>query len=95
MKLEKRRETLKNAKLPKSELNYDQFDAKARIEMKNQAKLWQQIDTKMEVFLTKLRFNGTITNKSDHEIIEKLLLPEHIRYDILKRIVEEMVGIHH
>mmetsp|Transcript_4991 Transcript_4991/g.6890 ORF Transcript_4991/g.6890 Transcript_4991/m.6890 type:complete len:569 (+) Transcript_4991:23-1729(+) len=82
--LKKREAQKKRNTVADSKVDFDFFDAKTKVEMKNQAKKWSQIDAQMEEQILRLKVRRIIIKESDEEIVQHLMLPEKVRIQKLK-----------
>lgn len=87
-KLQDRKAQQKGGKLLSSE-DQDSVlnDDKSIVEMKNQAKLWSKIDSKMEEKIVQLRLAGVIKEENEEENARKLMLPVEVRNKIIDGII--------
>jgi hypothetical protein len=92
--LEKRKQQKRTTgKLKTTDEEFADMDRKTLIEMKNQAKLWERIDTKMEEKIKILKATGVIVLESDEELTDKYMLSPKARWaalnDMLMFLVRE------
>ncbi len=92
-KMLKKRAAKKNGStVAESKLNFDFFDAKTKIEMKNQSRRWSEINSQMEGYLEQLKHRRIIKKESEEETIAKLLLPDSIRITKLTKYIQTVVS---
>lgn len=94
-KLEIKKARMKDLQVAKKSKNdiFSQLNSKDLIEMKHQAKVWAKLDTKMDKIVSNLKMNGAIQEESEEDAIQKLCLPEPIKFKALITIVEALVSI--
>jgi len=63
------------------------MDEKSLIEMKQQGKMWNKIDEKMESFLIKLKARGKLRDVKEDEHMEKFRLPDRVRIKHLNELL--------
>ncbi len=67
-------------------------DSQAKIDMKNQAKLWNKIDARMESKIRQLKASGVIVEEDEEETVRKLMLPPATRDKALCGLLEGLVS---
>lgn len=90
--LRKREAKKKRDSVADSKIDFDLFDPKTRIEMKNQARKWTEIDSQMEEFLARLKMRRIIGKESAEDIMTSLMVPERVRLVKLRRFVANKVS---
>ena len=91
-KMLKKRAAKKNGSgVSESKVNFDFFDNKTKIEMKNQARRWSEINSQMEGYLEQLKHRRIIKKESEEEAISNLMLAENIRVAKLKKYIHTVV----
>eukprot|EP01035_Chromulina_nebulosa_P030295 gene30295-40266_t len=70
-----------------SKVNFDFVDNKTKIEMKNQARRWSEINSQMEGYLEQLKHRRIIKKETEEEAISNLMLADNIRVAKLKNYV--------
>ena len=90
--LEKRKlQKRSTGKIHASESEFVEMDRRTLLEMKNQAKLWSRIDTKMEDRIKELKASGMIVLESDEESMAKFMLPAKERWQALTDLLQFLV----
>jgi hypothetical protein len=69
-----------------------QVDSGSRLEMKQQAKLWNKIDSLMETKIQALKASGVIVEENEMDAIRKLMLSDEIRDRVLTSLLESLVS---
>jgi hypothetical protein len=69
-----------------------EVDSGSRIEMKQQAKLWNKIDSMMETKIQALKASGVIVEENEMDAIKKLMLSDEIRERVLTNLLESLVS---
>eukprot|EP01034_Spumella_vulgaris_P027566 gene27566-34309_t len=67
-----------------------EVDSGSRIEMKQQAKLWNKIDSMMETKIQALKASGVIVEENEMDAIKKLMLSDKIRDEVLMTLLESL-----
>jgi hypothetical protein len=92
--IEKRKEQKRNTgKLQSEDGEFAGMDRKTVIEMKNQAKLWSRIDTKMEERIKVLKSTGVIVNESEELSLSRYLLTPRKRWNAINDMLQNLVRL--
>lgn len=92
-KLEQRKLKIAGTTMSKKSLDKDLRDMKSSAldEILEKDKEWHKIHKQMEKVVSGLRTAGLIVEETEEQIIEKLRVPEPVKIEILRGLVEKLV----
>lgn len=70
----------------------EEYQSKAKNEIKNQTKYWNKIDAMMENKIGALKVTGVLAEENEDEAIQKCMLSPYVRDCILKNMLERLVS---
>lgn len=94
-KLEQRKARIAGTMMSKKSLDKDlkSMNSKALDEIKDKEREWHKIHKQMEKVVHSLRATGVIVEETEEQVIDKLRVPEEMKYEMLRSLLEKLVRL--
>lgn len=69
------------------------MNSKALDEIKDKEREWHKIHKQMEKVVHSLRATGVIVEETEEQVIDKLRVPEEMKYEMLRSLLEKLVRL--